>query len=55
MAEALEFVKSQTETLSKHLTKEHHKLIERFMAFKDRTDDRLKEVDKIEKNMQEME
>lgn len=39
--EASNFVAIQTDAISKHITKEHHKIIERFMAFKERTDDRL--------------
>lgn len=37
LEEACNFVKSQTIVLQKYLTKEHHKLVERFIEFKLRT------------------
>ena len=53
MAEALDFVKSHTENISKHLTKEHQKLIDRFIAFKVRTEERLSDADQLEKKFVE--
>ena len=55
MQEATDFVLEKTEDISKHITKEHHKILERFMAFKDRTDARLKHADSMEIEMCELE
>ena len=55
MEEASNFVSNQTDAISKHITKEHHRIVERFMAFKDRTDERLEHADRIEKEMCKLE
>ena len=39
--DAINFIKIQSEFIQKHLTKEHHKLVEQFIAFKGRTQERL--------------
>lgn len=52
--EAQEYVKSKTEQISKHLTREHHKLIQRFQDFKQRTQSRLDEVDRLERVVYEI-
>ena len=53
--EALDFIKYQSVSIQKHLTSEHHKLVEKFQAFKDRTDHRLKRADNIEKLVSDLE
>ena len=44
----------QSEAIAKHLTKEHHKLIKLFIAFKIRTQERMDEADKMEAAIFEM-
>ena len=53
--EALDFIKYQSGSIQKHLTTEHHKLVEKFQAFKDRTDHRLKRAEIIEKLVSDLE
>ena len=55
MEEASNFMSNQTDAISKHITKEHHRILERFMAFKDRTDERLQHADKLELEICELE
>ena len=45
MEEALEWVKKQSVTISKHLTNEHHKLIEKMLDYKERTQKQLDLLD----------
>ena len=42
MAEALEYVKEQSQSIAQYLTKEHRKLVERFQDYKIRTEERIK-------------
>lgn len=41
MEEAREWIKEKSIEIEKHITKEHHKLIELFLAYRKRTDGRL--------------
>ena len=52
--EATEFIKSQSEAIQKLLTKEHHKLILRFIDFKARTKERCDKVEQLEATVFEM-
>ena len=54
LQEAKDFIKNKSVEIQKHLTKEHHKLIDRFIAFKARTQNRLDEVDRLELTVQEL-
>ena len=45
MQEALDWVKKQSVSISKHLTSEHHKLIEKMLDFKERTQKKLDLLD----------
>lgn len=54
MQEALQFVKNQSEAIQKHLTREHHKLVNRFIEFKERTESRLAMVDGLEREILEL-
>lgn len=44
MQEAREFIKVQTDKIQRHLTKEHHKLVDRFLDYKNRTKARLEKL-----------
>ena len=48
MEEAKDWVKEKSIEIEKHITKEHHKLIELFQAYRKRTDGRLAYMDKME-------
>ena len=54
MQEARDFIKNKSHEIQKHLTKEHRKLIDRFIAYKERTEERLEHVDKLEATVKEM-
>lgn len=45
MQEALDWVKKQSVSISKHLTNEHHKLIEKMLDYKERTQKKLDLLD----------
>ena len=48
LQEARDFIRSQSEAIQKHLTREHHKLVQRFIDYKDRTKARLLRLDERE-------
>ena len=54
MDEARQWIKAKSIEIQKHITKEHHKLIERFIAYKERTDDRIEKIVEMEKRFKEL-
>ena len=54
MIESSEFIKMKTAEIQKHITKEHQKLVERFIAFKSRTKERVDKNDEMERTIIEM-
>jgi len=44
---AVKFVKEQTQTATKLLTREHHKLVQRFIDHKERTSEKVKKAERL--------